>query len=221
MHTMRRFLSKQAVNIIFLLLVVVAALTVYFLSHAQSGSSAAATDTPSPSPSGNSSDDAFAGVPESVFIAHLQTAEVYAADPDPSAERAWTLSFDGSPAVEALLSYTVDDGAVSSLDLSFELPASYSADSDSKVERYLAAAADTLEQAQNEALRTALADLFVACDRNGSIGLEEAIVWAQGAIDARGGEEPFLAEGNGCTFLSYQTLRNGADVLVCLLVSGQ
>ena len=69
------------------------------------------------------------GVPESVFATHLATSELFAAKRSATDAQSWTLTYGEQPPVDVGLQYTVDDGAISSLELSFLLPPEYNSKS--------------------------------------------------------------------------------------------
>ena len=100
---MKRFLAKQFLNIVFVVLIVAAALLIYFLSRSEQRAdasvspSASAVVTPEPKA-------IFSGVPEEVLLTHLITAEAFSAVPAEDDDRAWVLTVGESPSVKARFS---------------------------------------------------------------------------------------------------------------------
>lgn len=217
---MKRFLTRQLINVIFIVLVVGAALGIYFLSHAQAQSSALAAspssevsaaslqlDTPAPADCG--------GVPESVWLTHLESADGFTAEPVSQAERTWSLSCGSDPTVSAELRYTVDGGCVSSVELAFAVPQIYDDDSDSAIERYLASSEEAALSARNDAIRTLLNDLLPACDANDAVPLSTVVLWAEKATQVEDSDDVYNDDENGVVFMAYRTQRQGDDLLIC------
>jgi hypothetical protein len=217
---MKRFFSRQLVNIVFLVLVVAAALTIYLLSRAQprpqSEENAAATEplvaTVSPD---IETAAAPAGVPEAVFLTHLETSDVFTATAVPDAERTWTLVCAAAPSVTTRLCYTVDGGGVSSVELAFPSAAAYDSDSDSAIERYLAAAENESLSTQGDAVRALLNDLLPACDKADALSASTVRRWADDAAQVETEDDDYDAEEGGFAITIYRTRRSGEDVLIC------
>jgi len=216
---MRRFVSKQLINIVFLILVMAAALTIYLLSRAQQNATAASGNTSpaaaSPSPAAASAEPVFSGVPESVFITHLKTGESFTAKQSDSGARVWTLCVDGTLPVEAELTYTVERGAVSSFVLSVPFPAEGSKKSDSAIDRYLASRSGETASICREAVRVLLSDLIPACDANDALAEASIRVWAEEATQIEKSDDSFDGRENGFAFLVYKVQRADDDYLVC------
>lgn len=262
---MNRFLRKQLLNIVFLVLIVAGALTIYFLSRAErkadtspasqktsaqtsaegqtkgSRAAPAASSGPSTEPSAaivanseeeplssNSADETDApaatasaarrprGVPESVFTTHLATSDLFDSAVSAEDSRLWTISYGDSPAVTATLQFTVDNGAVSSLEFFFPLAPEYDKKSDSAIEQYLAGAQDQIDEARAEAIRALLTDLLPACDLNDALSHASVRLWAEEALRISSEKDDYIQKAEGCSFLAYQTRREGRNILVCL-----
>jgi len=215
---MQRLFSKQFVNIVFLILVVAAALTIYLLSRAQDTAAASQSASPAaaaPSPAAASAEPVFSGVPESVFVAHLETSDLYSAEQSASEARVWTLTVDGAPPTEAGLAYTVERGAVSSFVLNVPFPAEGSKKSGSAIERYLAANAEEAAAAFREAVRTLLTDLMPACDADDNLSIAGMRIWAEEATQIEKDDDNFDDRENAFSFLAYKTQRTDGDYLIC------
>ena len=127
---MKQFFSKQLTNIVFLVLIVTAAMAIYLLSRAESAPqqavavAAATPAAPTPSPAGSASPKPR-GIPESVLTTHLQTSEQYYARSSAAGPHMWILTRGKSPEIRSTLLYEIQNDGVSSLELSFELPKAY------------------------------------------------------------------------------------------------
>ena len=173
--------------------------------------------TPSPAPE----QKRVVGVPEDVFTTHLQTSDLFEAKRSSTDPCSWTLTYGEQPPMEVGLQYTVDDGAVSSLELSFLLPPTYDAKSKSTIEQYLAKSVGKITAAREEAVRTLLPDLLPACDRNDALTRASVRIWAEKMAQISSSKDDVQDKADGCTFYAYQIQREESDVLVCLFVLEQ
>lgn len=221
---MKRFLSKELLNIVFLVLIVAGALTIYFLSRsgpsqtfseepAASGLSATPSVSPGQYPSAALRPQ---GVPEAVFATHLASSELFLATADANDPRLWTLSYGDQPEVTCTLQFTVDGGSISSFELSVPMPPEYDEKSDSTIEQYLAGARDRIVEARADAVRTILCDLIPASDLNGVLSAASVRLWVEKALQIDSKNDDYNQKAEGCSFLAYQSLQEGQDFLVCL-----
>lgn len=212
---MKRFLAKQFLNIIFIVLIVAAALTIYFLSRSEkeaaslSATPTQAVATPEPKP-------VFSGIPESVFITHLESAESFHAERSNNEDRAWIVTVGESPEVTATLIYTVDDGAVSSVELGVILPSTQSQSSESSIERALAANAEEARAACNDAVRLLICDLIPACDSEDALSAAQVRLWAENATQIQYMDDDYDDKSDGCQFMAYLTKKHDQNILVCV-----
>ena len=259
---MKRFLSKQLLNIVFLVLIVAGALTIYFLSRAErkadaspasqktsagassetsteafteasseaSAERSAASAAPTPDETPSSGDSVLTtepvataaaakrprGVPEAVFATHLATSDLFDAAVSADDPHLYTLSYGDSPAVTATLQYTVDGGAISSLELTFQLPPEYDEKSESAIEQYLASSQNEMDEARAEAIRALLTDLLPASDLNDALSKAGVRLWAEESLRISSENDDYNQKSEGCSFLAYRMSRDGRDVLVCL-----
>ena len=221
---MKRLLSKEFLNIVFLVLIVAGALTIYFLSRSdpsQSLANGSTTPTQATTPSASPGESQRAaprpqGVPEAVFTTHLASSELFHATADASDPRFWTLSCGEQPEVTGTLQFTVDGGAVSSLEISAPMPPEYDGKSDSTIEQYLAGARDRIVEARADAIRTILCDLIPASDLNGVLSAASVRLWTEKALQIDSKNDDYNQKAEGCSFLAYQSLQEGQDVLICL-----
>ena len=218
---MKQFLRKQLLNIVFLALIVAGALTIYFLSRAEH-STTSAEQTASPTPAAATPSPTTSaplrpkGVPEHVFTTHLSASELFDAAVSADDPHAWELTCGEQPRVTTTLTYTLDGGSVSSLELAFLLPPEYDAKSKSTIEQYLAKSEDRVREAREEAVRALLPDLLFACDRNDALSPANVRIWTEEALNISSADDDYTQKDDGCTFYAYQMQRDGRDVLVCL-----
>ncbi|MEA4940135.1 MAG: hypothetical protein VB091_11170 [Christensenella sp.] len=183
--------------------------------------SATGGDTATASPSPSAESKRVVGVPESVFATHLATSELFDAKRSATDPCSWTLTYGEQPSMEVGLQYTVDDGAVSSLELSFLLPPEYNAKSESTIEQYLAKSVGKFTAAREEAVRSLLPDLLPACDQNDALTRASVRIWAEEMTQISSKKDDVRDKADGCTFYAYQVQREESDVLVCLFVLEQ
>ena len=220
---MRSFLQKEFRNIVFIVLVVAAALTIYLLSRTEKSSEdAAAQASPSASAALESAaptatEPVFSGVPEEVLLTHLLTVESFSAEPAKDGDRAWILSIGESPAVEARFAYTVERGAVAGFELTMALPVQTSAKSKSEIDQYLSANSDEMAAARTDALRTFLTDLVASCDADDAISETTVRLWAQKAAVLDKAGDSYSDSAGGGSFVAFVEQESDGLTLVCSL----
>lgn len=213
---MKRFLEKQFLNIVFVVLIVAAALLIYFLSRSEQRAdasvspSAAADVTPEPKA-------VFSGVPEEVLLTHLITAEAFSAVPAEDGNRVWVLTVGESPSVKARFTYEVELGAVTGFTLSLPLPTEKNAKSSSSIDQKLSSAQDQLQAAWSQAVITMLSDLIPTCDADDAIPEATAYLWAVKASLLNNETETYSDKAGGGLFLAYVIASSGGPSLVCTL----
>ena len=186
--------------------------------NAATGDASAANDA---SPAPTAEPKRVVGVPEDVFTTHLATSDLFDAERSAADPTIWTLTYGEQPPVETTLQYTVDDGAVSSLELTFLLPPQYDAKSKSTIEQYLAKSVGKVTAAREEAVRALLPDLLPACDRNDVLTRASVRIWAEEMARISSDKDDVRDKADGCTFYAYQMKREDRDVLVCLFILEQ
>ena len=214
---MKQAIRRNLTNIIFLVLIVSAALAIYLLSRGSGGAAplpAVTAETPTPAASVSPSPR---GVPEAVFTTHLQTSSAFTASVSEKDSRTWTLEYGKDPAVTALLLYEVRNGCVASLEVTFYVPATYSENAKSAIEQYLYEASKTKSAAMPNAVRAVLGDLLPACDAESGLTGVTARYWAEQAVllDKQGAD--FEDSQAGCHFIAYRAARSDIELLVCTL----
>lgn len=215
---MKRLLAKQFLNIVFVVLIVAAALLIYFLSRSEQRADASVSPSAStvvtPEPKA-----IFSGVPEEVLLTHLITAEAFSAVPAEDGDRAWVLTVGESPSVKARFSYEVELGAVTSFQLSLLLPSEKNAKSSSSIDQKLSSAQDELQAAWSQAVITMLNDLIPTCDADDAIPEATVYLWAVKASLLDNESESYTDKAGGGLFLAYVIASADGLSLVCTLTA--
>lgn len=220
---MKQTLRRHLTNIVFLVLIVAAALAIYLLSRAENGALAsigaqvtAAAETPAPTEAVKEIADPL-GVPEAVFATHLAASEVFTAEQDHKDERAYELSYGESPPVTAQLRYEVQNGCVSSIELTFALPGVYKDKGKTSIEAYLYEASKKLELALPDAVRAVLSDVLPASDAKDELQTSSVRYWTEQAMQLKKVGDDFEDVLSGYRFLAYRSQGETAQELVCIL----
>ena len=220
---MKQILSKQLTNIVFLVLIVAAALAIYLLSRAESAPGApifgAVTATPTPSPTPLASETPKPrGIAESIWKTHLETSESFTANSSRVDPYAWTLHVGKINEVKARLFYGVENGCVSTLELSFKLPQPYKkSNSVDAIEQYQYETSKQQSEDLKSAMRMLLSDLFPTCDGEDRLQAATTRYWAEQALLlAKAGDE-FEDTVEDCRFLAYIMEQDEGNRLVCCL----
>lgn len=232
---MKQTLRRELTNIVFLVLIVAAAVVIYLLSRAEI--KALAPDA-SPTPSAETKDaqtaeDAEAtasiapgedknksttrGVPESVFETHLLSSSLYAAESTGGKKNAYTINWQGDTTVEAMLVYELIDGNISSLEITFQLPEAFKGKPKNDIEKYLAEASENLSSANAEAIPALLADLLPASDAKSELQLTSIRFWAEQAQLLKKPGDKFEDTIDGYHFVAYRRQGESMQELVCIL----
>lgn len=223
---MKQTLRGQLTNILFLVLIVAAALTIYFLSRAEDGAAATAsaqTVTPAVSTATATPSDAqqkkssSRGVPESVFTTYLATTDAFTADKSRHGSRDYALTYGESPEITATLRYEVLDGNVSSVEVDVPLPAEYKKKGSTSIDHYLYENAGKQKQAVSEALLAMLSDLLPASDAEDELQLSSVRYWAEQAMLLKKTGDDFEDTLGGYHFLAYRSEEEAQQTLICIL----
>ena len=217
---MKQILQRQLTNIVFLVLIVAAALTIYVLSRSEKSTSlavtpsAAQTATPAATQQQKS---ATRGVPESVFATYLATNEVFSADKSRRDSREYALTYGDSPQIKATLSYEVLEGSLSSVEIDVPLPEQYKIKNPTDIEAYLEKASLELESALSDALLAIFSDLLPACDAKDELQLSSVRYWSEQAMQLKKVGDDFEDVLGGYRFLAYRSQGETQQELVCIL----
>ncbi len=219
---MKQTLRNQLTNIVFLVLIVAAALAIYLLSRSDSGAVAptatpgaakAATPTPAETDAKKSSSR---GVPESVFKTYLATNEVFSADKSRRNSREYALTYGDSPNIEATLRYEVLDGNLSSIEIDFPLLEEYKNKGKTDIEKYLYKTAQEQQLALQDALSAILNDLLPACDAKDELQLSSIRYWVEQAMLLKKVGSDFEDTLEGYHFLAYRSQGDAQQELICI-----
>ena len=225
MTRMKQALRGQLTNILLLVLIVAAALTIYFLSRAENGNDSASAQTATPAVSAATATPSDAqqkksssrGVPESVFTTYLATTEAFTADKSRHGSRNYTLTYGESPEVSATLRYEVLEGNVSSVEVDVPVPAEYKKKGSTSIDNYLYENAGKQKQATLDALLAILGDLLPASDAEDELQLSSVRYWAEQAMLLKKAGDDFEDTLSGYHFLAYRSEEDGQEILICIL----
>lgn len=233
---MKETLRRELTNIVFLVLIVAAAVAIYLLSRAetktlspdatqtpavnsapvQSGEEVATEDGAEPSGSPEPKPTTH-GVPESVFRTHLLSSELYSAEQKRGQKTAYTITVEGEPPIEAALIYELLDGCVSSLELTFQLLDTNQRKSDLDIDAYIQEYSENLSAANAEAIPALLSDLLLASDADGELQQASIRLWTDEALLLKKPGAKFEDTQNGYHFVAYRRQAELYQELVCVL----
>ena len=222
---MKQTLRGQLTNILFLVLIVAAALTIYFLSRAENGNDSASAQTATPAVSAATATPSDAqqkksssrGVPESVFTTYLATTDAFTADENRHSKRSYTLTYGKSPQVTANMQYEVLEGNISSVQVELPLPGQYKKKGKTSIEKYLYENSITQEQAISDALLAILSDLLPASDAKDELQNSSVRYWVEQAMLLKKAGDDFEDTLGGYHFLAYRSEEDSQQTLVCTL----
>jgi len=219
---MNQTIRSQLTNIVFLVLIVAAALVIYLLSRAESGNAnagaqaASVTDTPAPTGDATKAPD-MRGVPEAVFTTYLATSEVFSADQEKRGGRDYAISYSASsPQVQAKLRYEVQDGFLSSVEITFPLPTKYKNKGKTSIDAYLYEASLEQQAVLPDVVSAVLGELLPACDAKDELQLSSVRYWAEQAVQLAKVGDDFEDVLSGYRFLAYRSQGETAQELVCI-----
>jgi len=233
---MKQTLRRELTNIVFLVLIVAAAVVIYLLSRAEIAAlSPDATPTPavenSSAQSGEDTEETTSsksaedeenkpttrGVPESVFETHVLSSDLYTADQSGRNKQTYTLTWNGESEMEATLIYELRDGCISSLELTFSLPEVFKGKPKNDVEKFLAEASENLASANAEAIPALLEDLLPASDALGELQQTSIRLWTDETLLLKKTGDKFEDTLDGYHFVAYRRQGESMQELVCIL----
>jgi cytoskeletal protein RodZ len=233
---MKQTLRRELTNIVFLVLIVAAAVVIYLLSRAeinalapetsptptvetaasQAGEEAEATASVAPGEEDKSS-STTRGVPESVFETHLKSSSLYTAEHKGGKKTAYTITWEGDPPVEAALVYELIDGKLSSLEITFQLPAPFKGKPTTEIEKRLFEASDKGTRATEEAIPELLSDLFSASDARSELQQTSIRFWTDQILFLKKPGDKFEDSLGGYHFIGFRRQGDILQELVCIL----
>jgi len=233
---MKQTLRRELTNIVFLVLIVAAAVVIYLLSRAEIAAlSPDATPTPavenSSAQAGEDAEETASvnlseheenkpttrGVPESVFETHVLSSDLFAADQSGGNKHTYTLTWNGESEMEATLTFELREGCVSSLELSFPLPEVFKGKPKNDVEKYILEASENLASANAEAIPVLLTDLLPASDALGGLQQTSIRFWTDEALLLKKPGDKFEDTLDGYHFVAYRRQGDTMQELVCIL----
>lgn len=213
---MKRFTSQQIQNILFTLVVVLAALVVYLLTGWNKPSNAQEVDA-APTPTATPLSKAkFESVPEGVFSMLMTSDADFLAKVDKKDPHSIRMQCGNAGAGNATLTYTVDeDGMISSFMITFQMPDAPPSKTKTPEEKSLQQAYEAFVSAQNEAVQTILFAAVDACDLNGAILSPVSLKWYAGVLSARDSGKNYKDTYRGCSFEAYPVKIGAKNSFVC------
>ncbi|MBA4347474.1 MAG: hypothetical protein C0413_01280 [Clostridiales bacterium] len=233
---MKQTLRRELTNIIFLILIVAAAVVIYLLSHAEAeaitpgDSPAPATETSSAqmneqaeivesaeSADAEKKEHTTRGVPEPVFQTHILSSDLYAAEPSRKSNPTYFLTWNGAEQGDISLTYELRDGCISSLEIAFQLPEALKGKPKNDIEKYLFEASEKRTGASAEAIPALLADLLPASDALGDLQQSSIRFWTDQALLLKKPGDKFEDTLDGYHFIAYRRQGDTLQELVCVL----
>lgn len=224
---MKQTLRRELTNILFVVLIVAAAVVIYLLSRGerpaavQSPESAANQSVASAEPSAPASapteKPATRGVPEAVFLSHLQTDPLFSAEPIPGQSNVYKLFFNESPRIYATLRYELEQGLLSSVEVKFPLAAEKKANEIAWLERELVNTKQALNLLQTNVMQTVLGDLLPASVAKDEMQQASVRYWVDQALLLKKDGDDFEDTQDGLRFLAYRNQGETAHEMICVL----
>ena len=224
---MKQALRRELTNIVFLVLIVAAAVVIYLLSRAETAATAeqpaetsaaiAAEEEQAESTTTDAADkNTPRGVPEAVFLTHLATSETFTTNEEGRNKRTYALVFGDAPPVEASLQYELQDGCISSMELTFPLPVVPKDKGKMKIDAYLYESAQTLVRIHGDAVLAILGDLLPATDAKDELQISSVRFWVEQALLLKKTGDKFEDTQGGYHFLAYRSQGEVSQELICV-----
>ena len=224
---MKQTLRRELTNIVFLVLIVAAAVVIYLLSRAETTATAeqpaetSATITAEEEEAESTTADAAEkntprGVPEAVFLTHLATSETFTANEEGHDKRTYALAFGDAPPVEALMQYELQDGCISSMEITFALPVVPKDKGKTKIDAFLYESAQTLVRIHGDAVLAIVGDLLPATDAKDELQNASVRFWVEEAVLLKKTGDKFEDTQGGYHFLAYRSQGDVNQELICV-----
>ena len=155
-------------------------------------------------------------MPEAVFQTHLVTSDVYSAK-QKGHEKQYEITYGKKDPITANMTYQLDNGCISSLELTFELP--YQPDSKSKTEidARLREIAEEKTRVLSDAVGDILGDLLPSADAKDALQDSFVRYWAEQAMLLKKAGDDFEDTLGGYHFLAYRSEEDTQQTLICIL----
>ena len=223
---MKQTLRRELTNIVFLILIVVAAVVIYLLSRAETAATAeqptetaaiaAADEEAQASATSTTGKNTPRGVPEAVFLTHLATSETFTATEEGHDKHSFALAFGDAPKVEASLRYELQDGCISSIEITFALPVAPKDKGKTKIESYIYENAQALVRVHGDAVLAILGDALPATDAKDELQISSVRFWVEQALLLKKTGDKFEDTQGGYHFLAYRSQGEVNQELICV-----
>ncbi len=221
---MKQTLRRELTNILFVVLIVASAVVIYLLSRGERGGvtsteaaaqqSAAAAATPMPE---TTPKPATQGVPEAVFLSHLETAKRFTAEAIPGQSNSYQVFFNESERIYATLRYELEQGLISSVEVKFPLAAEKKSNEIAWLEKQLINTKQALVLLQTDVMQNILGDLFPASVAKDALQQASVRYWVDQALQLKKDGEDFEDKLDGLRFLAYRNQGQTAQEMICVL----
>ena len=223
-YRMKQTLRKELVNILFLILIVAAAVIIYLLSRGEANSTQTASRikdssenmqkakkvTPEPI-------EKQAGVPEAVFETFLASSDVISAEARNRTENLYVITYDDASQLQGTLLYELREGCISSVEISFPLPVKFKTSQFRYPKALIYSANKALERALPKGLPEVLCEVFPAACEDDELQQSSVRFWAEKALVLKSVGAKFEDKESGYRFLAYRSQEGSAQKLVCVL----
>ena len=221
---MKQTLRKELTNILFLVLIVAAAVIIYLLSRGESGSAQALARSAEASATAQQAQENTPepikqqpGVPEAVFETYLTTSEVVSSEALDRTANTYVVTYDEASQLKGTLRYETREGCVSSVEISFLLPVKFKSNDYLYPKALVYSANQALERALPEGLPNVLSDVMPAASASGVLQQSNVRFWAEQALLLKKDGAKYEDEKSGYRFLAYRSKEGSAQTLVCVL----
>ena len=232
---MKQILRRELTNIVFIVLIVASAVVIYLLSRAETGGQAKAdspetttfqnaqtestTAEPDETPVPASAAEAKAssrGVPEAVFQTHLATSGSFSAK-QKGQKKQYELTYGEKETITADMTYQLENGCISSVEITFELPYQPDSKSKSAIDTRLREIAKEKTRVLSGAIGDLLGDLLPAADAKDELQDSFVRYWVEQVMLLKKAGDDFKDTQGGYRFLAYQRAGDVFPELVCVL----
>ena len=221
---MKQTLHKELTNILFLVLIVAAAVIIYLLSRGESGAAQTRTQSAEASASAELAQENTPepvekqpGVPEAVFETFLTTSEVVSSEALDRTAHTYVVTYDEASQLKGTLGYELREGCISSVEISFLLPVKFKTSVFRYPKALIYSANQALERALPEGLPDLLSDVMPAACEDDALQQSSVRYWAEQALLLKKTGDKFEDTEAGYRFLAYRSLEGTVQKLVCVL----
>lgn len=222
---MKQTLRRELTNILFVVLIVAAAVVIYLLSRGERSApqamsdptaqqSAILADTPTPQPTEK---PATKGVPEAVFLTHLLTSKHFICKETPGQSKSYKLLFSESSRLFATLRYELEQGLISSVEIKFTLPLEKKTSEVAWIEQQLINTKQALVLLQADVMQIILGDVFPASVAKEQLQQASVRYWVDQALLLKKDGDDFEDRLDGLRFLAYRNQGQTAQEMICVL----